>query len=136
MAERTHAETLLAAAEALAEDAPVFAPGRARVTQIEDEDEGVSWWISICEQHDDPARPPRLDRHGHCGSCVFLNCFDKDLAHQVAALLNIRRQLAEWLTETASYGTAKIANRTRRPTGHLARALATARALLGEAPDG
>ena len=131
MTGQTPAETLRLAADVLTEDSPVHAPGRARVVQLLDEEGDVVWWISICDQHDDSTRTLHADRNGHCRSCVFAFCRDKDLAHQLAALINARGPLAAWLTETAAYGTAKIVNRTRRPTGHLARALATSHAQLG-----
>lgn len=125
MPDRTPAETLLAAAEVLTEDSPVFAPGRAWVTAIADEDDGTVWWISICEHHDAPAPEHRRDANGHCGSCMFLFTHDPDVARQVTALINARptlRALLERAAVTARSHRVKVAD-----------PLAVARALLGEA---
>jgi hypothetical protein len=108
MAERTPAEMLRTAAEVLTEDSPVHAPGRARVVQLADDEGDVVWWISICDQHDDPANAPRTDANGHCSSCVFAFCRDKDLAFQLAALINARRSLAGWLKQAAKAWTDEV----------------------------
>jgi hypothetical protein len=122
--QETFADMLEAAARVLDTDSPVHAPGRVRIFKNRS--------LVICDQHDDPGQPPStLDRNGHCRDCVFVDFHRPDHAvlRQIAALINARESLQAWLTATAGYDTAKIANRVRRPTGHLASALEVARAL-------
>mgnify|MGYP001560328000 CR=1 FL=1 len=123
MTDRAPADTLKAAAEVLTEDSPVHAPGRARVVQLTDEEGDVVWWISICDQHDDPAQRLHADRNGHCRSCVFAFCRDGDLARQMSALINARPVLRTWLERAAE---TALKNRVK-----VADALTVARALTG-----
>jgi hypothetical protein len=91
------ADELEAATEALTGDAPVYAPGTARIVSNPAENELI---ISVCDQHDGPNPPVSVDSLGHCGSCVFvrLHASEARFARQLAALINARPALTAWLT--------------------------------------
>lgn len=95
--EKTIAEELQAAMDVLSPDSPVHAEGTARILHAPDSD-GYDVLIAICDQHDDPDNPPPGSQiHGQCGNCVFVKLYDRDLAKQLAALINAREPLAAWL---------------------------------------
>ncbi len=99
MPEQTPATELRDAAELLSPDAPVYAPGTARIMKG---DSGALDLIVICDQHDDPDHPPaNLDREGCCRECVFVDARDAAVARQLAALINAREPLTAWLKHTA-----------------------------------
>ncbi|WP_433364290.1 hypothetical protein [Streptosporangium sp. CA-115845] len=92
----TTSDKLRAAVEALTSDAPVYAPGTARIMSNPAENELI---ISVCDQHGEAAPAVRFDAFGHCRSCVFVRLHSSDLrfAQQIAALINARKPLAAWL---------------------------------------
>lgn len=94
------AETLAAAVEALTGDAPVYAPGTARIVSNPAENELI---ISVCDQHDEANPAVRFDALGHCGNCVFVRLHSSEarFARQLAGLVNARPQLVALLDAMA-----------------------------------
>lgn len=127
MTETSVADELRAGVEALTGDTPVWAPGTARITPNPAENELL---ISVCDQHDDPAAGARFDDFGHCGSCVFvrLHAGEHRFARQLAALINARESLADWL-ETEAHMCGVRPNHSAE--GHTFHALKVARSILG-----
>ncbi|MEU8278202.1 hypothetical protein ACFYOK_37455 [Microbispora bryophytorum] len=120
-----HADELFAAVEVLSADAPVYAPGTARIKTGET---GGQDLIVICDQHDDPDNPPAtLDLEGCCRDCIFVDARDPAVARQLAALINARAAIAAWLQEWAE-GLSNCLS-----LDHYGHVLAVARALNGGA---
>jgi hypothetical protein len=95
------AEEIVAAVEALTGDAPVYAPGTARIVSNPAENELI---ISVCDQHGETAPAARFDANGHCGDCVFvrLHAGDSRFARQLAGLINARPSLTALLNAMAA----------------------------------
>lgn len=94
------AEEMAAAVEALTGDAPVYAPGTARIVSNPAENELI---ISVCDQHGEAAPATRFDANGHCQNCVFvrLHASEMRFAQQLAGLINARPSLTVLLDAMA-----------------------------------